>query len=156
MKTIILYSSETGFTKQYAEWISEELNCECQELKEFDKKLADYDMAIYGGSIFAGKIRDLDKFQQLNPKSYIVFAVGMTEDNGNYADELKKANPLEKVPLFYLQGGARFSKLGFMNRTILKKVTKMKNDVDYTDKANIAKLVDFVKKREKMKDYKKK
>ena len=156
MKTAVIYESGTGFTKQYAEWISEELGCECEELKSFSNNLSDYDMAIYGGSIFAGKIRDLDKFQQLNPKTYIVFAVGMTEDTGNYADELKKANPLDKVTLFYLRGGARFSKLGFMNRTILKKVTKMKEDVDYSDKASIAKLVDFVKKREKMKDYKKK
>ena len=40
MKTIVIYNSKTGFTKRYAEWISEALSCECVELKEASKKAA--------------------------------------------------------------------------------------------------------------------
>ena len=31
MKTIIIYTSQTGFTKRYAEWISEASGAECVE-----------------------------------------------------------------------------------------------------------------------------
>ena len=29
MKTIVIYNSETGFTKRYAQWIAEKANAEC-------------------------------------------------------------------------------------------------------------------------------
>ena len=43
MKSIVIYYSQTGFTKQYAQWISEAAGCECVPLKKAGKiKLADY------------------------------------------------------------------------------------------------------------------
>lgn len=42
MKSIVIYNSQTGFTKQYAEWISQEAGCECVSLKKASKiKLSD-------------------------------------------------------------------------------------------------------------------
>ena len=32
MKTIVIYNSQTGFTKRYAQWIAEKTNGECVEL----------------------------------------------------------------------------------------------------------------------------
>ena len=37
MKSIVIYSSQTGFTKKYAEWISEESGAECVEFKKAKK-----------------------------------------------------------------------------------------------------------------------
>ena len=34
---IVIYNSQTGFTKKYAQWISEALECECVELNEAGK-----------------------------------------------------------------------------------------------------------------------
>ena len=31
---LVVYKSVTGFTKQYAEWIAEKLNCSAVELKK--------------------------------------------------------------------------------------------------------------------------
>ena len=46
-KTLIIYTSQTGFTKKYAEWISEAAGCECVEFKKARKlKLADYDAKL--------------------------------------------------------------------------------------------------------------
>ena len=43
MKTIVIYNSQTEFTKQYAQWISEAAGCECVSMKKAGKiKLADY------------------------------------------------------------------------------------------------------------------
>ena len=41
MKTLITYSSQTGFTKKYATWLSEELKADCIPLKEA-KKVKNY------------------------------------------------------------------------------------------------------------------
>lgn len=35
MKTIVVYQSSTGFTKQYAEWIATELGCKAKQLVTF-------------------------------------------------------------------------------------------------------------------------
>ena len=43
MKTLIIYSSQTGFTKKYATWLSEELQADCIPLKDAKKiNLDDY------------------------------------------------------------------------------------------------------------------
>ena|GEM_PF-3968787 len=31
MKSIVIYNSQTGFTKQYAQWISDVAGCECDK-----------------------------------------------------------------------------------------------------------------------------
>lgn len=38
MKTIIIYNSQTGFTKRYAEWIAEATKADCLELSAAKKK----------------------------------------------------------------------------------------------------------------------
>ncbi len=38
MKTIVIYNSQTGFTKRYAEWIAEAAGADCLELSAAKKK----------------------------------------------------------------------------------------------------------------------
>ena len=51
MKTAVIYTSQTGFTKRYAEWISEKANADIFDLKDAQKKDASffnsYDAVIY-------------------------------------------------------------------------------------------------------------
>ena len=48
MKSIVIYNSQTGFTKKYAEWISEAAACECVEFKQAAKlNLSDYDAIVF-------------------------------------------------------------------------------------------------------------
>ena len=50
MKTVVIYNSQTGFTKRYAEWIAEETGADCFELNEAKKKSMDeYDAIVFGG-----------------------------------------------------------------------------------------------------------
>ena len=42
MKTIVIYTSQTGFTKRYAEWIAERMNGDILELKDAKKKADSY------------------------------------------------------------------------------------------------------------------
>ena len=38
MKTLIVYTSQTGFTQRYAEWLAEEMKADILNLKEAQKK----------------------------------------------------------------------------------------------------------------------
>lgn len=47
MKSIVIYNSQTGFTKKYAEWISEATGCEAVEFKTASKmNLFEYDAIV--------------------------------------------------------------------------------------------------------------
>ena len=39
MKTIVIYTSQTGFTKRYAEWIAEAMGADCFELSVAKRKI---------------------------------------------------------------------------------------------------------------------
>ena len=38
MKTLIIYTSQTGFTKKYAQWIADEMSADIYDLKDAKKK----------------------------------------------------------------------------------------------------------------------
>ena len=38
MKTAVIYNSQTGFTKRYAKWISDEIGADCFEFAAAKKK----------------------------------------------------------------------------------------------------------------------
>ena len=65
MKTIVIYTSQTGFTKRYAEWIAEAMGADCFELSVAKKKdLASYEAIIFGGWACAGSISKISWFKQ--------------------------------------------------------------------------------------------
>ena len=90
-KSIVIYTSKRGSTKQYAEWIAEDLGCEAVTLadaKELD--LYSYDCIIYGGWIRGSGIVDFDKFARMLDeqlmKRLLVFGVGFADETAeNYA-----------------------------------------------------------------------
>ena len=115
-KSIVIYTSKRGSTKQYAEWIAEDLGCEAVTLadaKELD--LYSYDCIIYGGWIRGSGIVDFDKFARMLDeqlmKRLLVFGVGFADETAeNYAQvwgySLGKIDPKnENRVLLYILGG---------------------------------------------------
>ena len=114
MKTVVIYKSKSGYTKKYAEWIAEELNCDIKENKNL--KLSDiqaYDTIIYGGGLYATMINGIDlikkNFEQLKDKNIIVYATG---SNPGRAEEMNKVwettfteEQRNVIHKFYLRGG---------------------------------------------------
>ena len=145
MKVLVTYQSKTGFTKKYAEWISEELKCDLKELKNV-KDVNDYDLVIHGGWIMGGIIKGVKKIKKLNPKKLIVFGVGLTPKKNLNIDKMIKDNKLEDTPFFYFEGGTNPKKMGIVGRTIVKLVTKKKVlFVDNTNKDDIKELINKTK-----------
>ena len=66
MKTLIIYTSQTGFTKKYSQWLADEMDAEVYDLKDAKKKEAAffdaYDAIVYAGWIMAGKVVKSDWF----------------------------------------------------------------------------------------------
>lgn len=147
MKSIVVYTSKTGFTKKYAQWIAEDLGCEAKGLNEISgENLADYDQVIYGGWIMGGMISGLDKIRNNNQKKLIVFGVGFNEPSEENTNTVRETNKLGDMPLFYLWGGTNPKKMGFMGRLMTKMVTK-KTPVyeDHTSKESLKPMLDYVR-----------
>ncbi len=57
MKLFICYHSRYGSTKQYAEWLHEQVGGDLTTIKDLSQyNLAEYDILVFGGYVHAGKI----------------------------------------------------------------------------------------------------
>ena len=167
MKVIVIYKSGTGFTKKYAQWIAEDLNCESIDVKNLNKiNLSQYDLVIYGSSVMANKLKEIEKIKKIVQQNLIIFGVGLAPVI-HATDKIRNENlTLEEqanIPFYYFQGGIDYEKLGFASRKILrmicyslqKKKKKTEEDIgmieglsascDYTHKDYILPLIEKVK-----------
>lgn len=135
MKSIVIYKSQTGFTKKYAEWISQESGAECMDIKRAKKiRLSDYDAVIYGGWCMAGSITKLDWFKKqissLNTeeKKIIVFMVGASPadspDIPIAMERIFSGEEWKGVKTFYCPGGLDYDKMNFFSRSAMKLLAK--------------------------------
>lgn len=87
--TIVIYTSKRGSTKQYAEWIAEELDARLATLEECKfEEMIDYDVIIYGGWLRGSGIVGFNKFKDLVAgleDRVILYVTGISEYNpANY------------------------------------------------------------------------
>ena len=132
MKTLVIYTSQTGFTKRYAEWISEELDADIYELKDVKKKTNDffetYEAIIYAGWCMAGMVVKVKWFFERaaywkNKKLSIVAVGASPNDNPEVEEFLNNVLTDEQRPFikaFYCQGGINYDKMKFSSRTAMK------------------------------------
>ena len=174
MKSVVVYSSLTGFTRKYAEWIAEDLSCDLFSVKDATiEKLIEYDTIIYGGSLHAAGITGIkivkNNLRKLTGKNLVIFATGASPYKEKILDKIREKNftPEEQkqVKVFYLRGGFNYSKLNFTNKVLMslfklfiliKPKNKRTSDeigmlacysnpVDYTKKENTQSILDFVR-----------
>ena len=133
MKTIIVYTSQTGFTKKYAEWIAKEFQGELITLKEAKKKsdnyFASFDVIIYGDWIMAGTIINAkwftDRIQSWKGKQLALFGVGASPatDQKDIEEIFHHAltdEQLGSVHSFYFQGGVNYDHMPLLSKLLLK------------------------------------
>ena len=130
----IVYTSNTGFTRQYAMILGEKTGLPVYSLEEAGKTLAPGNTIVYLGWLMAGKIQGYTKAS----KRYQIAAVcgvGMGK-TGSQLDDVRKANALgEELPVFTLQGGFDMRKLRgvyklmmtIMSKTVGKKLVEKEN-----------------------------
>ena len=135
MKALIIYKSKTGFTKWYAEFIAKEVDGNLMDFKEVTTEImSGYDVVVYGGGLHAGMINGYKKAKEMYEKSsakrLILFATGGTPNGAiKEIDEVWKNNlsaeELQSIPHFYMQGGICYEKMSFLNKTIMKMMSKV-------------------------------
>lgn len=106
----IVYVSETGHTKKYAELLGKKVGLPVYELKTALNELAKGSEIIYLGWLMAGTVKGYKKAA----KHFVIKAVcgvGMSDGDSQLAD-MRKANHIpDSMPAFYLQGGFELEKL---------------------------------------------
>jgi hypothetical protein len=118
----IVYESNTGFTKQYAEMLSEAVGLPALPMVQAVSKVPRGTEIFFLGWVCGGKITGLP----VASKRFIVegaAAVGIVYPHPDVIAELSKVNKLS-CPLFYLQGGIDPKKLGYFKRKILSMIAQ--------------------------------
>ena len=133
MNAVVIYTSQTGFTKRYAQWIAQEAGAECLELTEAKKKNMDtYDTIIFGGWACAGGISKLGWFKgnmdKWSSKKLIAFCVGASPIESPDIEPALRKNfseaEYEKVNVFYCPGGLNYEKMPIGSKLMMKMFVK--------------------------------
>ncbi len=133
MKTVVIYNSQTGFTKRYAQWIAEAAGADCVELSAAKRTNLDaYKAIIFGGWACAGGIRKLSWFKNnidnWNDKKLITFCVGASPIDSPEIEPFLKQNFTEaefkKVSVFYFPGGLNYEKMSIPSKLMMKMFVK--------------------------------
>ena len=162
---IIIYGSQYGTTKQYAEELSKKTNIKAESYKSI-KSIDKYETIIYIGALYAGGVLGMAKtFKKIfncESKKIIIATVGLAdpmdrENINNIENGMKRqlSNEIyEKASIYHLRGGIDYSKLNFAHKTMMsllykkakglpeeKKTAEVKAMIDtYNQKVN---FVDF-------------
>ena len=118
---VIVYQSNTGVTKQYAEMLAKAEKLKLYELDEAE--LSNDTEVFYMGPLMAGHITGVEK--ALKQFSVVgVCGVGMSPPGRDILNTLSKANAVPNAPIFYLQGGWAPKKVGWVKRQAVNMVTR--------------------------------
>ncbi len=174
MHAIVIYKSKYGSTKQYAQWIADELGCEAVDAKQVKPAaLASYDTIIYGGGLYAEMIAGASlitkNFDALQDKKLVVFTTGLTPPAcKEYYDVMVveknfKPHMRDKIKTFNFLGKMIIEELSLPHKAAivaLKKIMSGKENPnemekmliklcdesgDFTDRAAIEDLITYVK-----------
>ena len=165
MKAAIIYKGKYGATRQYAEWLAEELQLPVFTSDNIDsQKIAAYDFFVIGSSVYVGKwlLRDWLKkhISIFKNKKLFLFVVCATsayekpKQEGIIINNFP-INFLKEANIFFLPGRVIIKKLSWKYRWILRigaslekdpaKKKAMLTDFDNVKKQNIADLVKAVR-----------
>lgn len=134
MKTIVVYQSQTGFTKQYAQWIAEAAGADSLSLREAKRQdLASYECLVFGGWACAGSISGLSwlksHIEEWPDKKLIAFCVGGSPmDNPEIIPALRQnfsEAQQKRVEVFYCPGGFNYEKMSVSSKLMMKLFVKM-------------------------------
>lgn len=120
---VIVYRSNTGFTKEYAEMLGRAEKMQVCPLAGSQGKVAPGEPVFYMGPLMAGHISGIDQaVKQFTVRG--VCGVGMSPASPQVLEALTKANYFPHAPIFYLQGGWAPKKVGWLKRRMVSMATR--------------------------------
>lgn len=134
-KVIVVYKSNTGFTKKYAEMVAEELSCAIADYRTVTAALlSEYDTVIFGTRAHAGMIdgyRNAKKmFGQSTAGRLLLFVTGAmpnaeTDVVEGFWHQNLTPEELSEIPHFYMQAGLCYEKMCLTDRMMMKVASGM-------------------------------
>lgn len=156
MKTLIIYGTKYGSVEKCSEMLKNKLNGEVTVVNIKKDKLPSmnsFDNVIIGGSIYAGNIQKeikefcLKNIVELKEKKLGLFICGMSEGeagekqmNNSFPEELLKRAIIKKC----FGGEFIFNKMNFIERFIIKKMSKSDKDKSTISKEKINEFVQII------------
>jgi menaquinone-dependent protoporphyrinogen oxidase len=141
MKTLIVYGSKHGATEKCSKILKDKLHGEVVIInikKEIIQDMDSFDNIVIGGSIYAGRIqKEIREFcfkndNTLKNKKIGFFVCCMTEGE-KAISQLNDSIPNELISMAsakgHFGGGFTFSKMNFLEKFIIKMVTKKQKNV---------------------------
>lgn len=120
---VIVYRSNTGFTREYAEMLGRAEKIRVYSAAEAQGKVGLGEAVFFMGPLMAGHITGIDKaVKQYAVKG--VCGVGMSPASQQVLETLAKANYVSGAPIFYLQGGWDPKKVSWLKRRMVGMATK--------------------------------
>ena len=159
--TVIIYGSQYGTTRRYAEYLSEMTGIEAVAFKEA-KDIDKYDRVIFMGALYAGSVLGLKKtVSKMSPKQELVIVtVGLVDPNDPENIDYIRHSIKERIPadlydetrILHLQGAIDYSHLSLKHRMMMavihSKLSKMPEEKLNTEAKTIlatyGKKEDFV------------
>ena len=128
MKKLIVYGTQYGTTKRYAEKFSEIMDTPCISYEEV-KALSNYDVVIHFGGLYAGGVKGLKTTIKALPENtrLIIVTVGLAdvsdeENINNIRRAIRRQVParlMDNTMIFHLRGGIDYKKLNFKHKTMM-------------------------------------
>lgn len=133
MKSVIIFGSQYGSSKQYAEMLAKSLHVEYFDFQEFNTTKK-YDVLIYIGALYAGGVKGLSKtlknYSTDNYDKLLIITVGIADPkdlknaetirNSIYKQLPKNLN--KEIELFHVRGSLDYSKLNLQHKLMMKLV----------------------------------
>ena len=126
MRTIVLYQSNCGSTKKYAEEIASSIHADCVELKKAKwKKVREYDTIVFGGWVSLNVINGLNEFlsryEEIKEKNILIFSCGMSMVTQQTRADMISSNILDlyHVRYYQLRGSFDYQKLGPIQKLLM-------------------------------------
>lgn len=131
MNTLIVYGSQYGSTKRYAERFAAITHLPILPYAEV-KSIAEYQRIVYFGGLYAGGVKGLKTTaKKLSQQTeLIIVTVGISDPNSEenvtkIEESVKKQVPeqiLLNTSFFHLRGAIDYSRLNFIHRMMMKVV----------------------------------
>lgn len=141
MKGVVIYKGKYGATRQYAQWVGEELNFPVLKTSEAEQQqIKDADLVILGTSVYIGKLQVAKWLKEnltilANKKLFLFLVAGTPPDQKQKLDAYIQGGVPEEIrgrcEIVYLPGRLTINKLSWPDRFMLKmgaRLTKDPND----------------------------
>lgn len=133
MNALVVYCSQTGSAKTYADWLAEDLGCVATTLDQLDAKGPACNLIVLCSWFHAASIKGSKRFRSYmdaHPEQrFAVVAVGATpmpcEDwpANEHEEAFRRSFPADaypNLPWCYCQGGFHFERLGALDKIAMR------------------------------------